>query len=61
MEDGQAIAGELAAAAGGRLYGDEETLVSDVAKLLRPGDVCITMGAGNNSGLARRIADVRRS
>lgn len=61
LEDGQAIAGELAAAAGGRLYGDEETLVSDVAKLLRPGDVCITMGAGNNSGLARRIADVRRS
>ena len=60
-EEGNTIAGELAAAAGGRLFGDEESLVSDVAKLLHPGDVCITMGAGNNSGLARRIADVRRS
>jgi UDP-N-acetylmuramate--alanine ligase len=59
--DGSAIAGELAAAAGGHFIAHEETLVSDVAMLLHPGDVCITMGAGNNSGLAKRIADVRRS
>ena len=59
--DGFAIAAELAAAAGGRFIALEETLVSDIAMLLHPGDVCITMGAGNNSGLAKRIADMRRS
>ena len=39
---------------------DEATLVVTVADLLRPDDVCVTMGAGNDAGLAARIAAARR-
>ncbi len=51
----------LAERTGGLFFGDEHSLCEVVAHLLHPCDVCVTMGAGNNSGLARKIADRRRS
>jgi UDP-N-acetylmuramate--alanine ligase len=40
---------------------DDETAVSCFSRWLQPGDLCITMGAGNNRFLGPRIAQARRS
>lgn len=55
------VAERIAVAAGGRFVADETALADIAAHLLHPQDVCVTMGAGNNSGLARAIADRIRS
>lgn len=63
-DDGDAkehqLAMNLAKEAGGLFIADEQELVDRVAALLHPSDVCVTMGAGNNNGLARKIAERRR-
>jgi UDP-N-acetylmuramate-alanine ligase len=51
----------LAIEAGGMFAETEEEVIDMVTDLLHPGDVCVTMGAGNNSGLALRIAERQRS
>ena len=40
---------------------DDETAVSMMSAWLQPGDLCITMGAGNNRLLGSRIAQASRS
>ena len=59
--DEDALAIRLARDAGGLFIGEEQELIRHVADMLRQDDVCVTMGAGNNSGLAQRIAARRRS
>lgn len=51
----------LALAASGVCIPALDELETYVGDLLRKGDVCVTMGAGNNRGLAQRIAVHRRS
>ena len=51
----------LAEATGGIYAADESAVIELASTLLQPDDLCITMGAGNNSGLATRIAKRQRS
>lgn len=52
---------KLAKMAGGACINDEDTLIASVGDLLREGDLCITMGAGNSYGMASRIIEYKRS
>lgn len=56
-----ALGEALAEAAGGIFAPDEDTVVETVVERLLPNDVCVTMGAGNNTGLAERIAERQRT
>lgn len=55
-----ALGKALAEATGGIFAPDEDTVVETVVERLLPNDVCVTMGAGNNTGLAERIAERQR-
>jgi len=55
------LAQQLADAIGAHYSETEDDVVATVAQVLRPGDLCVTMGAGNTHGFAQRIADWRRS
>ncbi|MGI6432267.1 MAG: glutamate ligase domain-containing protein [Sphaerochaetaceae bacterium] len=54
-------AAHLAQKSNGRYIESEAELIDVSASVLHSGDVCITMGAGNNYGLALRIAAKRGS
>ncbi len=60
-EEGEGLSGELAQALGAPLYSDKEELIFKVGELLQRGDLCVTMGAGNNYQLGAAIARHRRS
>jgi UDP-N-acetylmuramate--alanine ligase len=51
----------LAESADGYFAQTEDAVIDIATELLLPGDVCVTMGAGNNNGLAKRIAERQRS
>lgn len=51
----------LAHDAQGLFVANEHEVVEVACTLLRSGDLCVTMGAGNTSGLAERIVEGRRS
>jgi UDP-N-acetylmuramate--alanine ligase len=52
---------QLAEMAGGRYIDDEPSLFDSLLALLQPGDVCITMGAGNTLALYERLKAHYRS
>lgn len=56
-----ALGQQLAQATGALFCEAEEVLISSLGDLLHPGDLCVTMGAGNTHGVAMRIASHRRS
>jgi len=60
-EEARALGKQLAQQAHGRFAETHEDVVEACATILRPGDVCVTMGAGNSNGLAQRIAKNLRS
>ncbi len=60
-EEGEELSRELAQALGVPLYSAREELISKVGELLHRGDLCVTMGAGNNYQLGAAIARHRRS
>jgi UDP-N-acetylmuramate--alanine ligase len=51
---------QLADMAQALFVADEQSLIATIVPLLRPEDVCVTMGAGNDAGLGSRIAAERR-
>ncbi len=59
--DGEGLSRELAQALGAPLYSTKGELISKVGELLQGGDLCVTMGAGNNYQLGAAIARHRRS
>jgi UDP-N-acetylmuramate--alanine ligase len=61
LEQRMELGRSLAIEAGGMFAETKEEVIDMVTDLLHPGDVCVTMGAGNNSGLALRIAERQRS
>ncbi|HLW21667.1 MAG TPA: Mur ligase domain-containing protein [Sphaerochaetaceae bacterium] len=54
------LARRLAHDAHGVFVQDEHEAIEAACALLHRGDLCVTMGAGNTSGLAKRIAEGRR-
>lgn len=59
--NGLSISEKLAHAAHGRYAADDSQVQDILAEVLHEGDLCITMGAGNNRGLSTILATHRRS
>ncbi|NLA93441.1 MAG: hypothetical protein GX842_08455 [Spirochaetales bacterium] len=60
-EESGELSNQLARALGVPLYSNKEELIAKAGELLHSGDLCVTMGAGNNYQLGAAIAHHRRS